>query len=166
METLVKELLRHLGAQKDLHIELLKLSEAKKSALIDNVIDELDRIVRSEQALLMKAGELERRRKAAHDSLLRSAGITANLSLKEIAEIVPTEQKDEILRLHDEFSDVLKRQMKANEVNRQLLESRISYINLMIGNMSQGMDTTNRYGSEGEDARGRDQKSNIIDRKV
>lgn len=167
MQELVNDFIKTLRTQKDLYVNILRLSEEKKTALADNSIDDLDRLVRAEQALLIKANDIERRRKVAADAVVKAAGVNKpGLKLREIAEILPEKYKTEIMELHAEFADVLARQLKINQINQQLLESRIAYFNYMIGTMSQGGDSTNRYGAGGEDARPKDQKVNLIDHKV
>ncbi len=167
MESKIREFLKLLELQKDLYSQLLDLSEQKKMAITQSSLDELDKIVRAEQLLLIKASDLERRRKKATDEISKVTDISsAELSLRKIGEIAPDHLKAEIMDLHSELSVLLDKQVKINEINRRLLESRIEYINFMISTSSPDADASNKYGSAGEDKRVIKQNSNIIDQKV
>lgn len=167
MEKQIVEFIKLLKMQKEIYEKLLELSEEKKSAISKGIIEELDKIVRSEQVLVIKASDVERRRKTAADSIAKIAGITGtSLTLRKLIEIAPSNFTEELKTLHADLSVVIEKQLKINEVNRQLLESRIQYINYMIGNIAPNADNTNKYGSSGEDTREETRKTSIIDQKV
>ena len=68
--------------------------------------------------------------------------------------------------IHVELVAVLDEQVKLNDVNRQLVESRLEYINFLIDTMGEETDGSNPYNSSGADARTREQRSRIIDQRV
>jgi len=167
MNDLFTALCNLLAAEKGVYTQLVSLSRDKKDAVVANKIEDLDNIVRTEQGHLVRINELEReRRRLMEEFEALAQKPAAELQIKDIIEICPEDKRPELEAIHVELVAVLDEQVKLNDVNRQLVESRLEYINFLIDTMGEETDGSNPYNSTGADARTREQRSRIIDQRV
>ncbi|MEO3947268.1 flagellar protein FlgN [Gorillibacterium sp. CAU 1737] len=118
-----------------LHDALLELSTAKTQVLVENNVEELNRIVHKEANLVRQVTECERRRMEAIDRFLISKGFhpTPSITVTEVVRLIfRMEDKQAILQLQQELSSRLAELKKRNEHNRQLIEQSLGYLNLSL----------------------------------
>ena len=168
MDEIIDGLIFVLEHQKKLYSELLKLSAAKKEAIPSGRVEQLDKIVREEQMILMSLGDMERKRKRMSRELSIEAGggPKDEMTISDIMAFASAEQAQKLGKIQSELGEIVEEQIKYNETNKKLLESRIEYINYMINMVSENFDASSTYSSEGAEGKRKEQKINIIDASV
>ncbi len=156
-----------LSVERDLYSELLRLSTQKKDAVTESKVSLLDEIVRSEQTLLIKLGEAERRRKRETSQLAKLCGKPEDkMTLTEVAALADAGMKTRLMALREELSGILQEQMVQNDQNKSLIESRLEYINYMLSAVSDSSANTGLYSDKGAPVTRKPGKLGLLDRKV
>ncbi|MDR2670156.1 MAG: flagellar protein FlgN [Oscillospiraceae bacterium] len=167
MQTLLDAFCAVLTAERDVHRELLRLSEAKKVAITENNLSDLDGIVKQEQILLTRLNEEERKRRDCVNALAARLGQrAADIVLQDFLNVSDVRHAEQLNALYTELTDLLDRQVRLNEINRKLIESRLEYIHYTLDAVSQRQSPSRLYGVDGADAPAPARKNNIIDQKV
>ncbi|MDR0380579.1 MAG: flagellar protein FlgN [Oscillospiraceae bacterium] len=166
MQTLLDTFCAVLTAERDVHRELLDLSESKKGAITENNISDLDGIVKQEQVLLTRLNEWERKRRDCVSALaVRLGQHTSDIVLQDFLNVSDVRHAERLNALCTELTDLLDRQVRLNDVNRRLIESRLDYIQYTLDAVSQRQSPSLLYDGGGADAPAV-RKNNIIDQKV
>ncbi|MDL2273049.1 flagellar protein FlgN [Oscillospiraceae bacterium OttesenSCG-928-G22] len=163
---LITKLVELLSRERDLYREILELSKKKQDVVASGNIEELDEVVKKEQLLLVRLGDLERKRKGAIEEIAAAISKAPDdLVLSDLLPHCSAEQKAEIETVQSELQETLREQIELNEINHKLINSKLQYINFTIDMMSGGQ-ATNNYGASGKE-QGKDGRSiNIIDHKA
>ncbi|WP_050179817.1 flagellar protein FlgN [Domibacillus robiginosus] len=114
-------LIETLEKQLALHKSLLGLAYAKRAAIKENKMDELNRIVRDEQKHVSAVTILEKQRNA------RSEG-TVMEQLPQLSE----EEQSRVFALRDELMAVLADLRAANDLNAELLDQSLQFVHLQL----------------------------------
>ncbi|MEC2346339.1 flagellar protein FlgN [Paenibacillus barengoltzii] len=141
----VQPLIEILKQMDDLHAELLEVMELKKQSILGRSYEELVRVMSRESKLVKAVEEQEKQLFTSAQTFLQSKGIRSQLELtvSELLRLVfdPEEKRmlDEARRKLGERLMELKR---VNDLNQQLLQQSLSFIdfslNLMIGGEDEG----------------------------
>ena len=147
---LTKDILQILQEEKAAYTRLVAFSQEKRKAIVANDADALDKVVQGEKAVLGEIEEAEQKR------LKNTASWAAKLTLPPhevtvslIAAHIDGGEGELLLSLQEEFLEILTEQMKQNEINRELLKSKLEYLNSMIKTLTQEVQLTNTYGKDG-----------------
>ena len=122
------------------HRELIDIGELKKEALINNQVDLLNEQVNKETRLIRHITELEKQRLEAAMNFLISRGYAPNpqVTLANLIQLVyKAADKQALQEIHAELLDVTSRLKQLQQLNNDLLNHSMDYIeyslNLMIG---------------------------------
>ena len=137
---MLEAVLQTLDQQIEVHRKLLDLSEQKKHAIVRNEIDSLMQVTQKETKLAKQAEELEAARIEAVNAFMRSKNmfVTAAITIGTLIRFVTrAEDKQALAVRRDELVRLTGHLKEANELNRQLLEQSLAYIdysiNLLVG---------------------------------
>jgi len=130
-------LIETLEKQLALHKSLLGLAHAKRTAIKENKMDELNRIVRDEQKHISAVTILEKQRNA------NSAGTVMD-QLPQLSE----EEQKQALPLRDELVDLLMELRAVNELNAELLDQSLQFVHLQLDLLAP--PDAGNYAPEGE----------------
>jgi len=157
-----------LSIERDVHRELLWLSEQKKDAITKNDVSSLDRIVKEEEVLLPTLLQCERRRKDCMQALAGQLDHgPQEMTLQNILPLCEPEQRERLTELQGDLKSLLERQVTINDLNKKLIESRLEYISYSLETLSDaGQESFQTYGGEGLDPGRSARKNSIIDQKV
>lgn len=114
-------LIETLEKQLALHKSLLGLAYAKRTAIKENKMDELNRIVRDEQKHVSAVTILEKQRNA------KSEG-TVMEQLPQLS----VEEQSRVFELRDELVTVLADLRAANDLNAELLDQSLQFVHLQL----------------------------------
>lgn len=114
-------LIETLEKQLALHKSLLGLSYAKNSAIKENKMDELNRIVRDEQKHVSAVSILEKQRTA-------STAASVSDQLASLSE----EDQAQAAQLRDELVQVMQELKAANDLNAELLDQSLQFVHLQL----------------------------------
>jgi flagellar biosynthesis/type III secretory pathway chaperone len=153
MASLVEELITILKQQKQSYDELLILSNEKKSIILKNDIDTLQKITAAESTIVGRNQKLDQKR----EECVKNIGTVINrnpkeLTITELAIVLKAQNEtEELIRLRDGLKIVLEELKLKNDQNRQLLESSLDYVNFSV-NLIRGKTEGGReyYSPTGE----------------
>jgi flagellar biosynthesis/type III secretory pathway chaperone len=138
-----KQLSNLLCSTIETHNKLLELENRKKDILINGDISELDEILKLEQPLLMNAAGLEKKR-----SDLQQEMNLGDITLRQIIDLYDLQNKYLLQTRFDELSEVIAKLKKANRINIEILNSRVSMLNQFISLIGQ-KETALTYEKDG-----------------
>jgi flagellar biosynthesis/type III secretory pathway chaperone len=119
-----------------IHLELLSLGENKKQVIIDNNVDELNKIVSRESKLMKQIVESEQKRmNAIHDYLQQQghSSSSAALSISELIKLVfKADEKKALIDAQSALLETLVKLKKMNDINQQLIGQSLQYINFSL----------------------------------
>ncbi len=165
MESLFKQLLDILTEEKEIYKALLELSGKKKEAIVSSALESINRIVRDEQALVARIQDRERARAKCVMALCQLSG-KKDASLQSFAYLASTqEDRDRLDELQGTLPELIAQLRALNEINRQLIESRLKYVQFVMDSMTPGSGSAT-YGAQGEDGRPDRPRLNLYDQKV
>jgi flagellar biosynthesis/type III secretory pathway chaperone len=116
----------------DIHRTLLDLAEQKKQALIKNNIDQLTAIVTKENRLAKQINELDQERVQATGKLMMEKGFRPNphVTISDLSKLlVKLDEKNALKARQQELLQTITKLKAANELNRQLLEQSLAFVN-------------------------------------
>ncbi|MCI2253006.1 flagellar protein FlgN [Domibacillus sp. PGB-M46] len=114
-------LIKTLEKQLALHKSLLSLARAKKDAIKENKMDELNRIIRDEQKHVSAVSILEKQRASQSEGTVT----------EEIPNLLKEEQ-EQAAYLRDELLGVLLELKEANDLNAALLDQSLQFVHLQL----------------------------------
>lgn len=142
-----------LNQLNDVHLHLLELGEAKKQALISNQVDELIQIMKKESRCVKEIEQLEEQRTSSLYEVLHERGIKSklNLTITELSRLVfDQEEKQQLLQMQATLGDTLQQVKRMNDLNQQLIEQAMSFINFSVESMSYYAEADVTYQHPGE----------------
>ena len=118
----------------------MQLARRKKDILVAGKIQELDKLLGVEQALLLRARQLEEERL----SLLEGVGAELNMDPGELTRehlfsCLTGEEREEAGRLEAELREILAQLQEENQLNQQLIQQALDFIEFSRGLLS-GID--------------------------
>ncbi|UYO05204.1 flagellar protein FlgN [Paenibacillus sp. PSB04] len=131
----IQPLLDTLERLVETHHTMLQLGKDKKNVVIKNDIDGLIKLLNQESRIMKQIEVLEKERQEACQLFLRERGIKSllHLNLTEISRLVfDPEDKVELRKVQLKLSDVLSELKQINELNQQLIEQALAYIDYSL----------------------------------
>lgn len=138
MDETLRNLNDNLSHQSELYAELNDLANAKREAILNNKLHELESITLREEQLLLEAARLEKERLLWAERVGREMGrAPEELTLAELAERYP-----ELQGVRGKLDGVVTRLQEAHEINTKLINQALSVIDFTVGLMTRPDDTT------------------------
>ncbi|MFY0543150.1 flagellar protein FlgN [Brevibacillus sp. H7] len=129
--TKLKDLYGILDNLLNLHRALYTLAVQKKDVLIKNEVDELIAITQQEQKLIKAVGAAEAARIEAVKGICTEKGVPlSEASLAELIKLTTgAEEKARLTNYRNELIRIVSELREANDLNQQLLEQSLSFVN-------------------------------------
>lgn len=155
MENLWEKLIGILEEENILYKDILALSRHKTGTIVEGKVSELEQLTKVEQRMMISIGNLEQQREAAVEGLTRHLNIPAEeLNISLAVEQVGEGLGNRLNVLKLEISEILKELKKVNDLNSQLIERSLEYIdfsmNLIAGNSSEVTYSAKKGGDKGK----------------
>ncbi|KRF33992.1 flagellar protein FlgN [Paenibacillus sp. Soil787] len=118
-----------------LHDALLETSKEKTPVLVDNRVDRLNKIVLKESKLIKRIEEINQLRIQLIGEYLLSRGYRPDPRVKVsdlIKVIFKAEEKKSLTDIHERLSNKIKELKQVNELNQNLIEHSLSFIDYSI----------------------------------
>ncbi len=166
MEPILNDLIAILEEQRCHQAALVELSERKTSAITVGDADSLHGIVEEEKALLGLIKGVEKRQSRCVREIADALGLPeTQVRMSLIIEKAEGSQREALLRIREDLTGLIERQMKHNEINMRLLQMNMDYVQLMLNTASnQKSGATYGQGGSIQNAPGSPRK--LLDRKV
>jgi flagellar biosynthesis/type III secretory pathway chaperone len=114
---------------------LLDLASLKKQALIDNDIEQLMAITNKEGRFVKQISDLERQRILAMGSYMVEQGLRPNpyMTVADLVKLLyKIDEKKALTGLQVKLLDLIEQFKQANQLNRQLLEQSMDFVNYSL----------------------------------
>ncbi|HYE83659.1 MAG TPA: flagellar protein FlgN [Clostridia bacterium] len=147
--------------------DMLELSKSKKRIIVEGKVTELDKIVKLEQNMIFDIGQLERKREEEVTRLRAALNFnSAQVTISQLAKELQPELKKELEDIQDKLQETFSELKEVNDINGQLIEQSLEYIDYSINIVSgAGMETGSLYEDIGKN-KSKQSKKNIFDTKV
>ena len=130
------------------HKMFISLSDEKKDCLMQEDIGQLKQVMLKESALLKKMQSQEQERMRLVQFFGRSKGlVTENGTLSELLPLVSEQQQEELLLLQKKLTKLINELKEKNDLNKQLIEKSLRFVNLSLDVMQPQHETGN-YGRQ------------------
>lgn len=132
-------LLGTLEQLNEAHLQLIELGLLKRDAVIKNKVDQLIVVMTRESRVTKRIEQLEQERVETVHAFLQERGIKSkiNLTIREISRLVfDQEDKQKLLQIQSVLGSTLKQLKELNDLNQQLIQQAISFIEFSIESMS------------------------------
>lgn len=136
MALAIQDLINVLQEMTEEHRQLLELAELKKQAIIHNEVSKLNQCVNKESKCIRQMAELEEKRIFEMSRYLVGKGYRPNpaITVSELAKIVVrVEEKQALLLAQSELVAILERLKAANDLNQQLIQQSLLFIDHWLG---------------------------------
>lgn len=158
-------LLEIMGKQLNIYRSLLALALQKQPVLVKGSIDDLDRITKEEELLILQVGRLEEQRQSLHQALASRFVLSPEeLTLSELIKRVDEKSGAMFQQLLAEMTEILQELADLNRNNTDLINSSLDYINFSL-NVLTDADKSPVY-TEQEDGKKVPAAARIFDRTV
>ena len=147
--------------------DLVELSKSKKNIIIEGKVAELDKMVKLEQNMIFNIGQLEKKREEEVARICAALDIeSAQVTISDLAKMLEPQLKEALENIENKLREVFSELKAANDINGQLLEQSLEYIDYSINLFAgSGMETGSLYEDIGKKGKGQSKK-NIFDTKV
>ena len=161
----VDQLVMALEKEEEIYQDILELSLNKKQAIIDGDVKNLEKIVTKEKALAMSLIKLDNIRVRIVNEILKENGVDSVENITELSEYINPMAKEKILKLKSKLNHVIKKVRSENELNKDLVEQQLDYIQFNIDLMTNVDLGSNNYSKEANDNVKKGRK-NLFDAKI
>lgn len=129
----LNQLLATMEEQTKIMSDLRALSQKKSLLLVDGNLDELDILLRGEQALIWQMGKLEERRFRLQAEIAAELRIhPGQLTLERLIASVPPDFGPRCQSVAEAYGDIAKALTEANQLNTELVQQAMAYVDFSI----------------------------------
>jgi len=161
----VDQLVMALEKEEEIYQDVLDFSIKKKQAIIDGDVKSLEKIVIKEKALAMSLIKLDNIRIRIVNEILKENNIDSVENITELSEYIDPRSKEKILTLKSKLNHVIKKVRNENNLNKDLVEQQLDYIQFNIDLMTNIDLGSNNYSKEANDNVKKGRK-NLFDAKI
>lgn len=156
------DLIAIIRNQQEIYDDLLKLAARKTEAITKGDVSELDYVVKGEELLLMKLGELETKRRDFMENTAKVNNIEAEKLT--ISNWPDTDKacKDELRAIQTIFLKTLEEINAVNNTNQQLINLQLGYIKHVIEETA-SQSRLNSYDVDGTMRQGKEHDPRLVD---
>jgi len=118
-----------------IHSVLLELADQKKEVLISNSVDRLNQIIHKENQYVRQIAELDKERAEAVNQFLISKCYRPNpkVTISDLVQLLfKAEEKMRLMDVQKQLTHVIAQLKKANELNQQLIQQSLSFIDYSL----------------------------------
>ena len=160
------ELADVLDREDKLYKDAADISKKKTEIIVHGKIEELDSLVKAEQALILKIGKLEDERERVIMAL--SYALDMDLAAATLSDINPRLTGESYSRLDNcqkSLAQTLGGLKNSNDTNSQLIQNALDYVNFSVNIITTNQNSGNIYSQDGDEEAGRERRS-IFDVKL
>ncbi len=129
----LSQLLALMEEQVKVMADLTALSKKKSQLLVDNKIEELDVLLRGEQALLWQMGRLEEKRFQAQMMVAAQIAIhPSQLTLERLVKAVSPEQGARCQEVAQRYGETAGELTHVNQLNTELIQQAMAYVDFSL----------------------------------
>ncbi|MFC5464680.1 flagellar protein FlgN [Lederbergia graminis] len=133
-------LITAMGKLLELHKELLQTANEKTTALKNNDVEELTKILRTEQKIAASIQITNNKRQQVAEVIAKG---NKDVTISDIITVLEGAEGKELQQLQEELGTVLAQLKDVNELNQQLLKLSLQFIHLNLDLMAPELDNAN-----------------------
>lgn len=127
-------ILGNLARQSQCYRDLLNLARKKKDILVAGQVQELDKLLAAEHALILRAGRLEEERLSLVKDLAAQRELDAGeITLGHLIEGLEEPEQSRARELAGELRELLAELQAENRLNQQLIRQSLDFIEFSLG---------------------------------
>jgi flagellar biosynthesis/type III secretory pathway chaperone len=163
----LNQLLAIMEEQVKIMSDLTLLSRKKSQVLVDGNLEELDILLRGEQALIWQMGKLEERRFSLQVELAASLGLhPGQLTLEKLLAAVPAEFGPRCESVAKQYGEQATTLSQVNQLNTGLVQQAMAYVDFSLQLLgARGAASAQVYSPQGQ-RDGKDGKLRRLDNKA
>jgi len=148
----LNQLLATMEEQVKFMTDLTALSQKKSVVLVDGNLDELDILLRGEQALIWQMGKLEERRFRLQVGIAAALGMhPSQLTLDRLVQGVPEGFGPRCEEVAERYGTAARTLSKANQLNTELVQQAMAYVDFSLQLLGgRGPGTAQVYSPQGQ----------------
>lgn len=158
---------QNLAEQVRIYQHLLEIAEQKQRVLMENNLSELERLVKTEELLVMEAGKLETQRGQLQLKIARELGVESQaLTLTRLRESLG-EPAEALQQTGEQLFKVVTALNQLNQQNLSLIEHSLQYLDFTVHLLTQVGNNSSVYGQKGAEVLSPGQeRARIFDKKA
>jgi len=149
-----------------LYQDAADISAKKTDIIVHGKIEELDSLVKAEQAIILKIGRLEDEREKVVMALSEELDLDLEgVTLSDINSHLSSESYAKLDDCQKDLAGTLGSLKNTNDMNSQLIQNALDYVNFSVNLLTTNQDSGNNYSQDGDDGVGKERRS-IFDVKL
>ncbi|OLO38089.1 hypothetical protein BTR23_11880 [Alkalihalophilus pseudofirmus] len=149
-----------------LHKTFNEIAIEKTEVVKKSDIPALDMLIKKEGALIHQLNQLEQKRILVVEAFLNRKGlVTEGVTMEQVIEMAPKEEQPILTKLQRALMSEIDRLKKNNELNQQLIEDSLRFVNLSLDLMAPEPEEIN-YQRPAQKNYDSDTKRSIFDSKA
>lgn len=139
----IQRVIEQMRILNELHGRLLDIANRKKDALIVNAIDEINSLVNQEVKLVRQIAATDAERLEEIGLFLQGQGVIADsVTISDIVKLVfHADERRELLEQREQLLGTIGQLKGLNEVNQQLIEQSLAYLDYSLDVVSGGSES-------------------------
>ena len=143
-----------------LYQDAADISSKKTEIIVHGKIEELDSLVKAEQAIILKIGKLEEERENIVGALSDELGLDLEgVTLTDINAHLGSESYARLDNCQKSLAETIGGLKNANDMNAQLIQNALDYVNFSVNLLTANQSTGSVYSPDGEDETGKPRRS-------
>jgi flagellar biosynthesis/type III secretory pathway chaperone len=149
-----------------LYQDAADISAKKTDVIVHGKIEELDSLVKAEQAIILKIGKLEDEREKIVETLSDELELDLEgVTLSDINTRLGGECYARLDNCHKSLAGAIDRLKNHNDMNAQLIQHALDYVNFSVNLLTTNQNTGSLYSQDGGDDAG-NQRRSVFDVKL
>ena len=166
VDEIVERLANALEAETLLYRDAAEISAKKTDVIVKGKIEELDSLVKAEQAIILKIGKVETARERAIEQLSQALNLDLDgITLTEINSRIGEQSFQRLNSCQQNLVETLGGLKNTNDMNAQLIQNALDYVNFSVNILTSDQNAGNMYSQAGEEDNPTNRK-NIFDIKL
>lgn len=161
-----EKIIEILQKEQNYYKDLLELSNKKKSIIIEGKIPELEKIIRIEQNMIFDLGQLEKHRETELQKLCELLKLNPKSTMTELSSLLPEQLAKQLKRLQQDMSNTIKELQGSNDVNGQLIQQSLEYIEYTVNMITSSGPANSLYEDLQTTGKDMNNKKRLFDTKV
>ena len=129
-----------------IHQRLNRLAKEKTELLKQNDVENLEKLLKAEEAKVHLLEEAERKRQAAVYDFMKNHGIEhEEPTMSVLSQYLTGKEKEQFQALHAELTEAAAELKRRNELNEQLTKQSLFFINAQLAMLSPDSQTSVTY---------------------
>lgn len=163
----LNQMLTVMEEQTKIMSDLIALSRKKSEALVESKLEELDLLLRGEQALIWQMGRLEERRFQLQVEVARQLNLhPSQLTLERLLQSVPSDFQQKCQTVAEQYGASARELSEVNQLNTELIQQSMAFVDFSLQLLgARGPAAAQVYSPRGH-RNGQDGKLRRLDNRV